>query len=135
MRRRPDWRTHLRMYLEDVAAHPFRPGQHDCAMFVAGGIEAMTGEDPAADWRGAYRSLAKGRALITERGFEDMVDIAASQLDEVAPIFAREGDVAVLEDDEGLPAFGLVQGALIYVLRPDGLGLVALTEARRAFRI
>lgn len=129
MTRFPDWRSRLRDYLETVARRPFKAGQHDCALFVAGGVEAMTGVDPAAEWRGKYRSLKKGRAMAG-----DMVAIAADLLPEVPPIFAQEGDVAVLDAD-GEDAFGLVQGPLIYVLRPDGLGLVPLTEAKRAFRV
>jgi hypothetical protein len=134
MTRLPDWRSRLRAYVEQKARQNFRPGTHDCAMFVAGGVEAMTGTDPAAEWRGTYRSLKKARARLDEAG-TDMASIAAAQLPEVEPIFAQEGDVAVLDGADGHPAFGLVQGAFVYVLTPDGLGLVPLTDARRAFRV
>ena len=133
--RLPDWRARLRAYLEAVARASFRPGAHDCALFVAGGIEAMTGEDLAADWRGSYRSLKAGRAKLAEQGCPDLASLAAARFEEVPAIFAQEGDVAILRDARGDHAFGLVQGALIYVLRKDGLGLVPLTDAERAFRI
>lgn len=129
MTRLPDWRSRLRDYLEAVARRPFKPGVHDCALFVAGGVEAMTGVDPAAEWRGKYRSLKKGRAMVG-----DMVALAADLLPEVPPIFAQEGDVAVI-DAGGEHAFGLVQGSLVYVLRPEGLGFVSLTDVKRAFRV
>lgn len=133
-RRFPDWRSRLRAYVEVNARRPYRPGTMDCAMFMASGVEAMTGVDPAAEWRGKYRSLKRAREMLAEAGVADMVDIVAQQFEEVPPIFARAGDVAVV-DGNGGDAFGLVQGALIYVLRPDGLGLVPLTDAKRAFRV
>jgi len=136
MKRYPDWRSRLRTYLDAKATEPFRPGKHDCAMFVMGAVEAMTGEDPAHDLRGKYRTLEDARGLVRQKGVADMIGLAEHRLgDEVPAIFAGEGDVAVLTDDEGLPAFGLVQGALVYVLRPSGLGLVPLTQAERAFRV
>lgn len=135
MTRLPDWRTRLTAYLAEVARRPFRPGSMDCAMFVAGAVKAMTGEDPAAGFRGRYYSLSGGRRLVTAAGHADMIGVAAAQFPEVAPIFAQAGDIAVVDGDDGAPAFGLVQGALIYVRRPEGLGLVPLTDARRAFRV
>ena len=134
--RLPDWRARLADYLETVARAPFRPGRHDCALFVAGGIRAMTGHDPAAAFRGRYRTLAEGHALLEAEGL-DLVALAESLLPEVPPIMAWPGDVAILRDQAGAPAFGLVQGALIYVLHPGeaGLGLAPLTQAERAFRV
>ena len=90
----------------------------------------MTGEDPAAKWRGEYRSLRDGRAMLDG----DMVGVAASLFEEIEPILARVGDIAVVDGDDG-DAFGLVQGAFIFVLRPSGLGFVPLTDAKRAFRV
>lgn len=124
----------MHSYLADCARRPFRPGKHDCALFVAGAVDAMTGVDPAAEWRDQYRSLKRGREILAEAGVTDMVEIAAARFPEIEPIFAQEGDVAVVDGDDG-PAFGLVQGPMIYVLRPDGMGFVPLTDAKRAFRV
>lgn len=135
MTRRKDWQARLRAYLIAMARRRFRPGSHDCALFVAGAIREMTGEDLGKKWRGSYRSLAKGRAALSEAGYDDLASLAAEHLPEVTPIFAQPGDVAILRDAEGQEAMGLVQGAGIYVLRPDGLGAVPLTAAERAFRV
>lgn len=132
--RKTDWRPCLAAYLASVARCAFRPGEHDCALFVAGAVAAMTGADPAAQWRRAYRTLEDGRALLAQHGFADQVDFAASLLEEIPPIFARAGDVAAVREGDAL-ALGIVQGASIYVLRPSGLGLVPMTVAERAFRV
>jgi len=133
--RYPDWRGRLVGYLNSVAARRFRPGRHDCALFVAGGIEAMTGVDLAAEWRGGYSSLEGGRALLVSDGFSGPDAVLAARLSEVAPIFLAAGDAAVVADGDGQPALGLVQGPAVYVLRPAGLGLVSLTDALRGFRV
>lgn len=134
-RRLPDWRPRLVAYLSAHARAAFRPGVHDCALFVAGAVEAMTGTDLAAEWRGGYRSLSAGRDQLRSAGFDSPAGLAAALFEAVPPILAREGDIAVLRGDDGQDALGLVQGALIYVLRPDGLGLVPLTEAVVAYRV
>ena len=107
--RLPDWRTRLEDYLTRVARRPFRPGRHDCALFVAGAVEAMTGEDPAAAWRGAYRSLAAGQDALHAAGFTDHVALVASACEEVPPALAAVGDIAVLPGDGNGAALGCYQ--------------------------
>ena len=131
--RTPGWMGRLVVYLSRVHSMPFRPGRMDCALFVAGAVEAMTGEDHARGWRG-YRSLAEGRKRIAERGHEDHVALAASLLPEVPVLMAQRGDVAVVPESDGF-ALGIVQGESVYVMTPRGLGLVPLTRAVRAFRV
>lgn len=132
--RRKDWRPRLAAYLGEVARLRFRPGEHDCALFAAGAVEAMTGTDLAAGWRRTYRTLEDGLALLAQEGHGDHVALAAAHLEEVAPIRAQVGDVAAVREGAAL-ALGIVQGPSIYVLRPSGLGLVPLTDAERAFRV
>lgn len=131
MQRLPDWRARLRTYVETSARQPFRPGRHDCALFAAGAVEAITGVDPAEGFRGAYRTLEDGFALIRDAGFADHIDMVARSFVEVPPIMAQVGDLAVVEED----ALGVVQGPMVYVLRLDGIGLVSLAVAKRAFRV
>lgn len=131
--RHPDWQTRLIAYLSSVAARPFEPGHHDCMLFVAGCIEAMTGTDLAKGFRG-YRSLAEGQRLLVRRGYRDHVDLVASLLEECPVPLARRGDVAVLEEGPAR-SVGLVQGARVYVLGERGIGTCDLLSASRAFRV
>ena len=132
--RKKTWRSDLTAFVAAAAARPFRPGKHDCALFAAGAVKAMTGADLARGYRSKYRSLAKGQQVLQARGFTDHIALAAHHLPEIAPIMAQEGDIVVVEADED-SALGVVQGPMIYVLRPSGLGLVEFTEAVRAFRV
>jgi len=136
MIRHSDWRMRLTGYVAQAATQGFVPGQQDCALFAAGGIAAMTGTDLAAPYRDTYHSLKGGLAALQRAGHADHVALLASLLPEVPVAYGQVGDVAVLDGPDGLPALGLVQGDMIYVLLPaTGLGLVPLTDARRMFRV
>lgn len=134
MTRLPDWRRRLAVYLNQSAAEPFEPGKADCALFAAGCIEAMTGTDPAAEFRGRYSTLEGGFKRLMKAGFADLETMAEALLEEVPVAYARVGDLAVLDSAEG-PALGIVQGARIYVRSEWRLATVSLLEARRVFRV
>lgn len=134
LQRTADWRVRLRDYVLGKMGEPFRPGRHDCALFAAGAVEAMTGRDLAAEWRGKYRTLKRGESLLRERGFEDHEDVCRALLPEVAPAFAQVGDVAVIEIDGGV-ALGVVQGEVVYCLHPGGAAIVPRARMVRAYRV
>ncbi|QBR35412.1 hypothetical protein ETW23_03915 [Leisingera sp. NJS201] len=133
--RLPDWRPRLTQYLARVAALPFRPGAHDCVLFAAGAVEAMTGTDLAVSWRGTYRRLEDGQAALQGLGFEDHLALAAALFAEVPPSFAQAGDLGVFEGGGPGGALGIVQGAAAYVLRPEGMAVVSRLHMQRAFRV
>lgn len=132
--RQRHWKQALGQYLAQAARQPFAPGQHDCALFAAGAVAVMTGQDLAAGWRGRYRTLAGGLRMLRRAGHADHVAFAAAHFAEVPPAFAQPGDLAVVAGADGA-ALGVVQGENVYVLRPEGLGLVPLSWAHRVFRV
>lgn len=129
-----DWRPRLVRYLGWAARTPFRPGTLDCALFGAGGVEAILGRDPAAALRGRYTTLSEGYAMLREMGHEDHIAMAAAEFSEVAPSLAWPGDLAVVETAEG-PALGIMQGQMVYVMARSGMGLEPRAAAMRAFRV
>lgn len=134
MMRHPDWKLRLMQYLGEAARTPFQPGQHDCALFAAGAVEAMTGIDYARPFKGRYTTLKGGVRMLREAGFADHIALAAAWFPEIAPAFAAPGDLAVIETPDG-PAMGVVQGEGVYVLTVDRLGIVPMPGATRAFRV
>lgn len=133
--RLPDWRMNLMQFLGDAARLPLAFGQHDCAIFAADAVRAMTGADIAAPFRGRYASLTDGLRLLRRQGFADHVSLARAHLQPIAVAEAMPGDLAVFRADP-VPALGVVQGAAVYVLgREGGLGLMPLTDAVEAFRV
>jgi hypothetical protein len=116
--RQPHWATRgLHAFLLARARAPFVWGANDCALFAADAIEAMTGVDIAADFRGKYHDEASALALIHSiTGGSTVADAAAycaaqhglvewTQPDPgtpgsrlPAPLLARRGDLVVLPD-------------------------------------
>ena len=130
-----DWSARLSDYVTRCANTPYALGHHDCALFAAGAVEAVTGVDPAAQWRGRYSTKAGGLRALARAGYADHIVATAGILPEIAPAFAAVGDIACVADpDTGQPVLGLVQGEMIYVLREDGLGLLPRGAMTRAFR-
>lgn len=129
-----DWKPRLTAYLVACARKPFEEGAHDCALFAAGGVEAVTGIDPAAGFRGQYTTTRAGLQLLRRAGFADHIALAESVFVEVHASFATPGDLAVVAAEEG-PALGLMQGEAIYLLSPSGIGLAALARAVRFLKV
>ena len=129
-----DWRSRLRKYLEDNTNTPFRLGLYDCGSFAGGAVEAMTGENPHAAVAGKYKTMKGALRALKRLGHEDHIAYAAAILDEIDPLYAQFGDVAVVNSPEG-PALGVVVGAHIEIRTPTGRGVVPLIDAVRAFRV
>lgn len=130
------WENELTEYIRSVAEKPFRPGRLDCGLFFAGAVEAITGEDYAKELRGKYKTIEEGIALLQSEGFEDHVDYAASKFEAwPSPLFAQRGDGAVIVEPDGSKALGIVQGSMIYAMTLQGLALVSLDRASKAFKL
>ena len=135
MTRLPDWQPRLHAWLRRVNGTPFVPGSHDCCLFGAGAIEAQTGVDIAAAWRGRYTTLAGGRRVLRKAGFADHVALIEATLPMIHASYAREGDLALVEA-EGEWAVGVNQGTAIYILTQSGrLGFALLTPETRMFEV
>lgn len=135
MTRLPGWRARLSAYIESCRRRAYAPGEHDCALFVAGAVQAMTGEDIARPWRG-YGSIADGMKALRKSKFRSPADALAAILEEIAPSAAANGDLlAFAADDDAGAALGICAGEVAFVLREDGLGLMPTLRAKRAFRV
>jgi len=140
----PDWRARLSAYFVAVAARPLVYGTHDCALFVAGAVEAMTGVDPAARWRGRYESILEGLDLLGQDdslgenadGERDHIHIVKGLFKRVPQAFAQVGDIAVVGvAGQNIPALGIFEGQHIAVLREGGLGMIPRETAILAYRV
>lgn len=131
--RLPDWRPRLDAWIAAAQGQVFVYGVQDCALFAAGAVEAMTGIDLAAEWRGRYASEAEGRALVGG----DHVALARSLLPARPSVLdATIGDVAIVEAPRGRQALAIVGGEHILGLHPVvGLTRAPLTDARAVLAV
>lgn len=113
---------------------PFSYGQNDCALFVADCLEAVTGVDFAAPYRGLYHTAAAALRVLRDDGYSDLCALVAAHLEEIPPAMARAGDVMAFPAEETDWALGIVNGERVTVLHLNGLGTVARERAERAFR-
>ncbi len=92
--RLPDWEARLSAYIAERAEMPFQWGVNDCALFGAGAVHALTGEDFGKPWRGKYSTEAGAAKALKRRGFDDVAGPFTQALGEpVAAAFARRGDI------------------------------------------
>ena len=131
-RKTEGWQIRLAAYLNDCSRRQLAYGQHDCALFAAGAVQAMTGIDLADGWRGRYSTLRGGLRVLRAQGYRDHIALAAAHLPEIAA--PRPGDLAAIDTPDG-PALGVVQGAMVYVLGDADLSLLPISAARRFFEV
>lgn len=133
--RLPNWQPRLRAFLRDATTRALEPGKHDCCLFGAGAIEALTGVDLALGWRGHYTTFAGGQRMLLRAGYADHIDLIARHLEEGHLSEALPGDIAIVPTEDG-DAVGVVQGTAVYVLMPTGsLGFAPMLPVLRLFKV
>lgn len=122
----------LHRYLAAQHGRAFEPGTFDGALFAAGWIEVLTGENPAAAFAGRYRSVQAGLRLIRRETGLDLPGLVARH---TAPVGgwmrAEPGDLAVIGLGSSI-CVGIVGGAHLHVVSPrGGLDVLPIGPAMR----
>jgi hypothetical protein len=130
MTRFPDWRTQLAEYIAANRGRAFSWGKFDCCMFIAGAVEAMTGDDIARGWRG-YRTEDGAAKKLADKGFAHHAEVIASLFPECHPSAAMPGDVVLMADD----ALGILQGRMVYLVGAAGLGIAPAEGVVKAWHV
>lgn len=128
--RKDNWRSALIAYVDQQADRPFAYGVNDCLLVTAGAVEAMTGVDHAADYRGRYTSLSGGKKLVGKSPLRVVADL----FPEIRPSMAGDGDIAACRQGKDW-AFGVLIGAHFYVQTQAGLGILPRSAACKAFKV
>jgi hypothetical protein len=132
-----DWRARFETAVDAMWRQPFAWGEHDCGPGLAGRmVEAVTGADLAADYRGRYTTAKGALGVMRRAGFDNLGDLVASVLPEIHPSQAKIGDIAAVETDTPFGyALGVVNGERVFVLHPDGIATVDLLSTKRSFKV
>lgn len=129
------WEQRLWAVTAAAVETPHAWGTHDCALFVADCIEAMTGFDLAADWRGSYSTETEAMAIIADAGAETLGDFAALHLPEVPLHQTRRGDIVLCTVPGGADFLALVDRHTALAPGADGLVHVPRRQFVRAFKV
>ncbi len=130
-----NWPRHLTAALEAAMSQPFEWGKHDCCLFAATCVIAMTGVDPMAEFRGEYSDRQTALAALKEISGSTLYNVMRRKFGN--PRRPRRGDVVYHVFEDG-PTLGICDGVLCYFVGEEGEreGLVTLptSEMKRGFR-
>ncbi|GAB6125035.1 DUF6950 family protein [Humidesulfovibrio idahonensis] len=138
-----DWPARLAHVVEAERLRPFDWGTADCCLFVGDCILAMTGIDPASEFRGRYMT-ARGAQRCLRRycggGVEALAEKIAAEyrMPEILPKMAQRGDAVLLRTPECPPegkSVGICVGVLMAAQGPQGLTMVPVERVLRAWRV
>ena len=137
LQRLDDWRARLAAEMDRQRRHPFRWGEHDCAIgFAAEIVRAITGADLARGYRGKYRTPAQAAEILAAAGAETLGDFVAGLLPEIHPAFAQVGDIGVIEAEGPIgQAMCMFDASGLIVMTDEGHGRRPRQDAIRAFRV
>lgn len=134
MKRIKGWEQALAHVTRAAMAKPHAWGSHDCCLFAADCVAAITGEDLAAEFRGNYNDAASARRTLALIGCEDVADVASRYLPEIPPSEARRGDVVAIDGEFGL-FLAIVDGRTAVGPAARGLTHTPLQLALRGWRV
>ena len=135
MTRVDGWPDRLLAAVEEHAAAPLIWGVSDCFLFPFDCVRAVTGEDHAAEARGAYSTMEEGLALLRGRGHATVADAFASLFPEVPVAQAGRGDLGVIERPGRVMPVVFVDTAALGKGEDGGLRRVSRGLVTRAFKV
>lgn len=119
-----DWENLLNDYITSNRDRKFRYGRFDCVIFSMGAVKAITGVDHTEGLKWSNKSEAQ--AILDEKPLADRL---AEIFEEVPPMFARRGDVAMFDG-----ACGVVVGRYA-LFCGDQWRAIPLNELEKAYRV
>ncbi len=147
MQRTAGWEHRLNELFVAARKRAFVWGEHDCFLWAADAVLALTGHDPVADWRGRYTDeLTALRTLRDYLGrpesLRDAADLLAERIaaeigaNEASLAFARRGDVALV-DGAAHRTFAVVapNGRTLAAVTPEGLARLPLDAGLRFWAV
>ncbi len=129
-----DWPAQLHIVSTAALRKPYRWGDHDCCLFAADCVLAMTGVDLAEDFRGAYHDEATASDMLERLNCESVADLPGIWFEEISVSQARRGDVALFDGEFG-PFLAICDGITAVGPAARGIAHVQIVDALRAWRI
>ena len=130
MARLRHWESRLAEAIARAKAEPFIWGAHDCVLWAASAVEATTGVDYMADFRGRYKSAAGAARLIKREG-PTLAEAVDKRFARVPACRAQRGDLLLAQK-----ALGICDGAIGWFVTPDqGLQRVKVRDCEAAWRV
>lgn len=130
MERISTWDAALSDYIASKRDVPFEYGVNDCCVFATGAVEAITGEDKFAEFRGKYDSLKGSIRALKEIGEGDLESTFDARFPVIPIASAQRGDLVLLDD-----SVGVVAGRFAWFVSDDGLERVPMSYWEKAWGV
>lgn len=124
------WENQLIEYIASKRHQSFEYGSNDCAHFVAGAVQAMTGEDPMPEMRGQYDSEFGSLRVLKEIGEGDLESTMDAKFNAIEIGLAQRGDIAFFDG-----SIGVVMGSFAWFVSDDGLERVPRSMWDKAWSV
>jgi hypothetical protein len=105
-----DWEARLQHLLATHARRAFAWGVHDCLLWAAAAVDAVTGVDHAARFRGRYTDAATAAAVLRDVGRGTLTRTLDHELRRSIPAMLGRGDIAMIGSGR-TASLGVVIGA------------------------
>lgn len=135
MARVDGWERKLNAVIRKHRDLPAEYGVSDCFVICCDCVEALTGNDPFPQHRGAYKTLARGVALMRRDGFADMAAVWGSLFTEIPVMTAQRGDIAIFETPDGLAGGVVTQQGAFFKINGGTSAFVPIINAKAAFKV
>lgn len=133
--RKPNWPEILAAKIEAARNTPFSWGTHDCCMFSADVVLAMTGTDYAEEFRGKYTTATGATKALKKYGLGSIENSLTVKFGEpVHPFKAGRGDVVLADMPTG-KALGICLGEKAAFAGKDGMVLLPMNLWLCAWRV
>lgn len=127
MSRHKQWEQRLVDLVAEMHDHPHEWGKHDCLLWSAAVVKAVTGKDHGRGHRGKYNSHIGAYRYLNRIGFASPEAMIDSHLEEKPVGFAQRGDLVLAAD--GIPAVCMGGFALSVGEEGNRLGLVKIPRS------
>jgi hypothetical protein len=130
--RKENWPSILTEQIKAARLRPFSWGQHDCALFAASVINAMTGSELGKEFIGKYKTAAGAKKIIDK--FGGIEAMANKYFEEVPVYFCQRGDL-VMTQRNGQLTLGICVGENCAFPGIEKLEYLKLSECTKAWRV
>lgn len=121
LQRLPGWPERLHAFLADALACPFAWAEHDCCHFAAQDVQALTGQDLLAPWRGRYRTRAGALRLLRQLGGLRAAVASVLGAPDASVAQAWRGDLVLVSQAPGHELLAVWEGPWWCAPGPGGL--------------
>lgn len=129
----PDWTHRLDALVQERLTAPFAWGRHDCGIWAADVVQALTGVDALQEARATRGTAWAARRLLQRRGGVDG-GMARAGLSSIPLVHACRGDLVLIEQGRW-PVLAVCIGEDALAPGEQGLEVVTMDRAVGAWRV